>query len=66
MTPAEKIRAIVLGDLELTEEKLAALPPEERQAIEDMIKEAIERALGIDQIAGSSGTTDTVDGLQTK
>lgn len=66
MTPAEKIRAIVLGDLELTEEKLAALPPEERQAIEDMIKEAIERALGIDQIAGSSGTTDMVDGLQTK
>ncbi|MGV1870473.1 hypothetical protein [Agrobacterium rosae] len=61
MTPAEKIRARALGEMDLTEEKLAALPPEERAAIEDKIAKAIERALGIDQITESTGTAETAE-----
>lgn len=55
MTPAEKLRVRLLGEMDLTEEKLAALPPEERAAIEEKIEEAIKRALGIDDTARSSG-----------
>ncbi len=62
MTPAEKIRARILGDKDLTEEALAALPPEERAAIEDKIKETIMRSLGVDQIDKSA---DVADGAHT-
>lgn len=64
MTPAEKIRARMLGEMDLTEEKLASLPPEERAAIEEKIKEAIERALGIDAIAQSSGSAEDEAAMQ--
>jgi hypothetical protein len=64
MTPAEKIRASVLESMGLTEEALATLPPEIRDAIEEKIKEAIMRALGFDQIANSSETAEMVDGAQ--
>lgn len=58
MTPADKIRARLLGEMDLTEEKLAALPPEERAAIEEKIKEAIKQALGMDAITQSSGSAE--------
>ncbi|ATN34278.1 hypothetical protein ACO34A_10740 [Rhizobium sp. ACO-34A] len=54
MTLAEKIRASYLDDHNLTEEQLAAMPEDERKAIEDAIQEAIKQQLGVDQDAGSS------------
>ncbi|MBU6235242.1 MAG: hypothetical protein KGQ41_05310 [Alphaproteobacteria bacterium] len=59
MTIAEKIRASYLAAHKLTEEQLAALPPEERQKIEDAIKEEIRKAImgGHDQQAVQPATT---------
>lgn len=54
MSPAERIRAQILGELGLTEESLAALPPAEREVIEAEIREAIKRQLGIDDVAEAS------------
>ncbi|WP_414901317.1 hypothetical protein [Rhizobium cremeum] len=54
MTLAEKIRAAYLDDHNLTEEQLAAMPEDERKAIEDEIQEAIKRQLGVDQDGGAS------------
>lgn len=52
MTPEQKIRAMFLASEGLTEEELAALPPKERQKIEDKIEKKIEdatkRGAGID------------------
>lgn len=46
-TPAEHLREAVLKELGLTEEALAAMPPEERQAAEAKISERIrERLIG--------------------
>jgi hypothetical protein len=46
-TPAEKMRDALLSQLGLTEEKLQALPLEERQKVEkkitEMVKEAAEK-----------------------
>lgn len=51
MTPAEKIRYLMLKEMGLTEEELAALPPDERrkieQKIEDAIKRKVEEATGV-------------------
>lgn len=41
-TPEERMRAQILGSLGMTEEELAALPPDERRKIEDKIRETIE------------------------
>lgn len=54
MTLAEKIRVAYLEDHNLTEEQLAAMPEDERKAIEDEIQEAIKQQLGINQDSGSS------------
>lgn len=45
MTPAEKLRAMFLADEDLTEEDLKAMPPDERQKIEDKIAKRIEDAI---------------------
>lgn len=49
MTPEEKLRDAILKKLDLTEEELAALPPEARAKVEDkiktMMKEEIENNL---------------------
>ncbi len=45
MNPVERLRAQYLKDHNLTEEKLAAMPTEERQKIEDDIKKQIEKML---------------------
>lgn len=55
MSIAEKIRAQYLERKGLTESDLAAMPPEERQAIEDEIRKAVLQALGAgDQAQGGS------------
>jgi hypothetical protein len=42
MTPMERMRAQILSGLGVTEEQLAALPPEERKKIEDKVRQIIE------------------------
>ena len=37
MSPQERMRAAILKQLGLTEEQLAALPPEQQKAVEDKI-----------------------------
>lgn len=44
-TPEERLRANILKSLGLTEEDLENLPPEQRQAIEDKIKEMIKEKI---------------------
>lgn len=46
MSPAEKIRYGVLNELGITEEQLAALPPEQREAMEKKIAEMIALKTG--------------------
>jgi len=41
-SPAEKMRAAILGKLGLTEEQVAAMDPKERQKVEDQIKQMIK------------------------
>lgn len=43
MTPAEKMRAEILGNLGLTDEQLRAMDPKERAKIEAKIKEMIKQ-----------------------
>ena len=45
--PMERLRAQILESMNLDEASLAALPPEEREAIEAQIREAIEQAFGV-------------------
>ncbi|MEN2986797.1 hypothetical protein WG926_00675 [Tistrella sp. BH-R2-4] len=45
MTPAERYRAMFLGEEGLTEEELAAMSPEDRAKIEARIQERIEMAM---------------------
>ncbi|KRA60239.1 hypothetical protein ASD79_08355 [Caulobacter sp. Root655] len=42
LTPAQKMRAAMLGKMGLTEEQLKAMDPKERQKIEDKLKEQIK------------------------
>ena len=44
-SPMERMREQVLGDLGLTEESLAQMPPEDRRAAEDKIRELIEEKI---------------------
>lgn len=43
MTPAQKMRAAMLGKLNVTEEQLKAMTPEERKKVEDKIKDMIKQ-----------------------
>lgn len=54
MTFAERIRATWLADHNLTEEQLAALPDDQRKAIEGEIEEAVKRQLGLEGTSGGS------------
>lgn len=49
---AEILRAKYLDEKNLTEEDLAKMPAEQREAIEAEIREAVERALGIENKGG--------------
>jgi hypothetical protein len=42
MTPAQKMRAMILGGMKLTEKDLAAMDPKERAKIEQKIKDLIQ------------------------
>lgn len=42
-TPAEKMRAMMLAKLGVTEEQLKAMPPEKRKEIEDKMKEMVKQ-----------------------
>ena len=48
MTPAEKMRASILGSMGLTEDDLKAMDPKEREKVEakikDMIKQKVEES----------------------
>lgn len=57
MTPVERLRKEMLEEMGLTEESLAALPPEERNAIEEEIRRAIKQQLGIDE-TNQAGTAE--------
>lgn len=54
MSVAEKIRAQILADKNLTEEDLAAMDADARAAIEAEIKEAIKRQLEIPEDGGTA------------
>lgn len=56
MNVAELIRAKYLEENNLTEEDLANMTPEQRAAIEDEIKKAVEQALGVDSKNGQTST----------
>ncbi|KSV73914.1 hypothetical protein N185_19465 [Sinorhizobium sp. GW3] len=45
----EKIREQVLKAMGLTEADLKEMPPEQRQAAEEEIRKAVERAMGVEQ-----------------
>lgn len=50
LTPAQKLRATILSKLKITEEELKAMPPKERQKIEDQIKEMTkQQVIGADK-----------------
>nr|WP_314087479.1 hypothetical protein [uncultured Shinella sp.] len=49
MTPAERIRKEILDEMGLTEEALAAMPKEEREATEEKIRRVLKERLGIDE-----------------
>ena len=57
MNPVERLRKELLESMGLTEESLAALPPEQREAIEEENRRTIKERLGIDdtQQAGPPG-----------
>ncbi|MBN9052607.1 MAG: hypothetical protein J0H80_02270 [Rhizobiales bacterium] len=48
MNPVERLRKELLESMGLTEESLAELPPEAREAIEEEIRRTIKERLGID------------------
>lgn len=49
MTPVERLRKELLDGMGLDEASLAAMPPEERSAVEEEIRRAIKQQLGIDE-----------------
>jgi hypothetical protein len=44
MTPGEKLRAALLSQLGLTEEKVKAMSPEDQQKVEEKIRDLIKQA----------------------
>jgi hypothetical protein len=44
MSPAEKLRAALLSQLGLTEEKVKAMSPEDQQKVEEKIRDLIKQA----------------------
>lgn len=48
MTPAERMAASILEEMGISKEELEAMPPEQRKAIEDTIRERIKEKLKAD------------------
>lgn len=61
MTFAEQIRAQILEAHGITEDDLKAMDPKQREAIEEEIRKAVERAMGIDQQRNDTAS-DIADG----
>ncbi|WP_440982715.1 hypothetical protein [Shinella sumterensis] len=57
MTAIERLRKELLEEMGLTEDSLSQLPPEERSAINEQIRQAIKERLGVDETA-QAGETD--------
>jgi hypothetical protein len=57
-SPAEKMRAMMLAKLGVTEEQLKAMPPEERKKIEDKLKDMVKEQVQND--IGKKGQTGLV------
>lgn len=56
MTPAQKMRAAMLSKLGVTEEQLKAMSPEDRQKIEEQMKEMIkEQVMGANKDKAQKG-----------
>ncbi len=45
MTPAQKMRAMMLAKLGLTEEQVKAMSPEERKKVEDKLKDMVKQSV---------------------
>ncbi len=56
--PIEKLRERILESKGLDEESLAALPPEEREAIEAEIRQAIKQTFGVGDESLRSGSDE--------
>lgn len=50
MTPAQKMRAMMLAKLGLTEEDVKAMSPEERKKVEDKLKDMIKQQVENDPV----------------
>lgn len=57
MSLEERIRANILREKDMTEEQLAALDPDMRETIEEEIKQAILRALGVEEAKNEAAET---------
>lgn len=60
-SPIERMREQILAELGLSEESLAQLPPDEKRAMEDKIREMIEekfrQGMGVDQAGSESNAS---------
>lgn len=54
MDPAERLRAMILEAMGLSEDDLEAMTPEERAAAEDEIRQAMEEKLGVAEQAAEA------------
>ena len=61
MSLAEQIHAQVLESLRLSEEDLKAMDADQRKAVEDEIRQAIERTMGVEK-QRDNAATDIADG----
>ena len=61
MSLAEQIRAQILESLGLSEEDLKAMDADQRKAVEDEIRQAIGRAMGVEK-QRDNAATDIADG----
>lgn len=60
-SPIERMREQILAELGLSEESLARLPPDEKRAMEDKIREMIEekfhQGMGVDEAGAESNAS---------
>jgi predicted flavoprotein YhiN len=61
MTPEQRMRDSILQQMGISEDQLAAMPPEQRKAIEDKIAHLIQQKM--EQAAGKSSTPGASSGL---
>lgn len=63
MDMTERLRAQILQSMGISEDDLEAMPPEERAAIEDDIREAIKEKLGVTEAAAEAADDIAGTGL---